>query len=123
MANLEIFQQFKDLSVRKKIALVMLYCIYLSGFIFNIWQNPNAIFSKPWIYDYFILAYTNLLGIPLLVSGLFSNSKKLGTKFQNSLEFKGAIYTPFIFLAWLIFGTLFGKILDFIFAAIAWLGR
>jgi hypothetical protein len=57
------------------------------------------------------------------VSGLFFNSKKLGTKFQNSLEFKCAIYTPLIVLAWLIFGALFGKIVDFIFAAIAWLGK
>lgn len=122
MKNLGIFQQFKALSKRNKILLVVLYCVYLPGFIFNIWQNSNTIFSKPWIYDYFILSYTNLLGIPLLISGIFY-SKKTGTKYQNTLEFKYAIYTPFVIFAWLIFGALFGKILDFMFAAIAWLGK
>jgi hypothetical protein len=123
MKQIVFVQQLRALSNTKRFIFVILYILYLTGFIYNIRHNPNSYLTKAWIYDYFALAYTNILGIPLLVWGLFSGSNKLVSKFQDRLEFKFAIYTPIIFILLIIYGAICNKFIDSIFRLLAWLGK
>lgn len=47
--------------------LIPFLLLYVFGFFFNNFQNPNLLFSSSWFYDTFMLSWTNLLILPILI--------------------------------------------------------
>ena len=70
MDYLNSWNQVKKEFPKNKIAisfLVFLVVLAAFGFIYNNFQNTNAIFSSAWFYDVFALSWTNLLALPILL--------------------------------------------------------
>ena len=48
-------------------SLIPFVFFYVFGFFYNNLQNPNNLFSSAWFFDSFILSWTNLFILPILI--------------------------------------------------------